>query len=163
MEFKWKLYWIVVGVLLILNGLTCVFIPFNRKSVQGVFMGIPHEYSIQQKTTLPIDYVLYYVNGQAFTCSRGLYFPYNAGDNTPIIYNSKKPWISYNYTFLNFWILVSIPFLFVHFIWFAFILRVYDPLMEPIFPRVKKTINIDAYQRGPKMMKNRQLPRQRRD
>lgn len=162
-EFKWKLYWCGFALLLTANVITWFVFPLHRVKTESVFRGVPEGFMFDVKSGYPKDYYLYYVNGKAYTCNRGILFTADTGDKGTVIYNAQKPWQSYHYSLLNFWVLVSVPFIFIHFIWFAFILKVYDPLMAPVFPRVKKTISIDAYQGSPKMMKTRQLPGQRRD
>ena len=156
MLLKWKIFWIGFGTLVLANAVTLFVLPFNRERTTGIYRGIPDDKMLSE-VPLPENYILYYVNGTAYICQRGLYFGYSTGDVAPVIYNARKPQRAYNYTFLNFGLLVSIPFVFIHFIWFAFILKVYDPLMEPVFPRVKRTVNIDAYQKAPRARTSRQI------
>lgn len=151
---KWKIFWIGFALLGLVHGLTLVSIPFHRASTTGVFRGLPS--GLPPNPDWNENYFLYYVDGVPYTCQRGLWFPFEPGDEVTIVYNSSKPFVSYHYSFVNFGLLVSVPFLIVQFIWLGFILRVYDPLLRESQRPKGPVFSIDDYQK----MRRRDQPRQ---
>jgi hypothetical protein len=160
---KWKIYWTGFSVVIAANIATLLILPLHKVHTMGIYNGIPDNQPPHVISSLPESYVLYYAGGIPYICRQGIYFPYSPGDPAPIVYNERKPHQAYIFTIVNFGILLSIPFLFLHFIWFAFILKVYDPLMAPEFPRIRRTINIDNYQHRPRQTALRKLADQKSD